>query len=137
MTPDSNLIQQAQQGNTDAFEQLMRRYQEQIFRISRSIVKNSQDAEDIVQDTFLQAYLKLDQLRQPKGFFSWLQKIAVNLSKNHKSQAQDSICRIQISHIMAGAQMLLHHFYFSQKICLSALVVPKHGLYGTNIFNTD
>lgn len=87
MTPDPNLIQQAQQGNTDAFEQLMRRYQEQIFRISRSIVKNSQDAEDIVQDTFLQAYLKLDQLRQPDGFFSWLQKIAVNLSKNHKSRS--------------------------------------------------
>lgn len=86
MTSDSNLIQQAQQGNTDAFGQLIQRYQEQIFRISRSIVKNSQDAEDIVQDTFLQAYLKLDQLRQSESFFSWLQKIAVNLSKNHKSR---------------------------------------------------
>jgi RNA polymerase sigma-70 factor (ECF subfamily) len=86
MTPDSSLIQQVQQGNTDAFEQLMRKYQEQIFRISRSIVKNPQDAEDIVQDTFLQAYLKLNQLRHPDDFSSWLQKIAVNLSKNHKSR---------------------------------------------------
>lgn len=87
MTPDSNLIQLVQQGNTDAFEQLMRRYQGQIFRISHSIVKNPQDAEDIVQDTFLQAYLKLDQLRHPDNFFSWLQKIAVNVSKNHNSRS--------------------------------------------------
>jgi RNA polymerase sigma-70 factor, ECF subfamily len=87
MTPDSSLIQQVQQGNTDAFEQLMRKHQEQIFRISQSIVKNPQDAEDIVQDTFLQAYLKLNQLKQPDGFSSWLQKIAVNLSKNHRSRS--------------------------------------------------
>jgi len=87
MTPDSSLIHLVQHGNTDAFEQLMRRYQGQIFRISQSIVKNPQDAEEITQDTFMQAYLKFDQLRHPDRFFSWLQKIAVNLSKNHKSRS--------------------------------------------------
>jgi len=87
MITDASLIQQIQQGDTHAFKQLMQRYQGQIYRISRSIVKNQQDAEEITQDTFMQAYLKLDQLRRPDGFSSWLQKIAINLSKNHKSRS--------------------------------------------------
>ena len=78
--PDVALVERAKAGDDAAFEQLIRQYDRQIFRIARHITQNKEDAEDIVQDTFLKAYRKLDQFQGNSKFYTWLVRIAVNES---------------------------------------------------------
>ena len=63
-----------------AFEKLVRQYDRQVFRIANHIVQNREDAEDVVQDAFLKAYVKLDQFQGNSKFYTWLVRIAVNES---------------------------------------------------------
>jgi RNA polymerase sigma-70 factor (ECF subfamily) len=78
--PDVELVARAKGGDEAAFEQLIRQYDRQIFRIARHITQNKEDAEDIVQDTFLKAYQKLHQFQGNSKFYTWLVRIAVNES---------------------------------------------------------
>ena len=78
--PDVALVERAKGGDEAAFEQLIRQYDRQIFRIARHITQNKEDAEDIVQDTFLKAYQKLHQFQGNSKFYTWLVRIAVNES---------------------------------------------------------
>ena len=72
------LVQAAQQGDISAFEQLVSRYDRNVFRIAQHITQNREDAEDVVQDAFLKAYQKLDQFQGNSKFYTWLVRIAVN-----------------------------------------------------------
>lgn len=63
-----------------AYEQLVRQYDRQVFRIAQHITQNREDAEDIVQDSFLKAYEKIDQFQGNSKFSTWLIRIAVNES---------------------------------------------------------
>jgi RNA polymerase sigma-70 factor (ECF subfamily) len=72
------LIQQILQGDNEAFGQLFRKYNQQIYSICFSILNNSHDAEEATSETFIHAYLKLDQLERTDRFSAWLQKIARN-----------------------------------------------------------
>ena len=76
--PDVALVAKAKAGDEAAFEQLIRQYDRQIFRIARHITQNKEDAEDIVQDTFLKAYQKLHQFQGNSKFYTWIVRIAVN-----------------------------------------------------------
>ncbi|MHB1021088.1 MAG: sigma-70 family RNA polymerase sigma factor [Acidobacteriaceae bacterium] len=78
--PDVALVARAKAGDVSAFEQLVRQYDRQIFRIAQHITQNREDAEDIVQDAFLKAYEKLDQFQGNSKFYTWLVRIAVNES---------------------------------------------------------
>jgi RNA polymerase sigma-70 factor (ECF subfamily) len=72
------LVHAAQQGDISAFEQLIKRYDRNVFRIAQHITQNREDAEDVVQDAFLKAYQKLDQFQGNSKFYTWLVRIAVN-----------------------------------------------------------
>src|SRR5678816_3127914 len=72
------LVQAAQQGDISAFEQLVSRYDRNVFRIAQHITQNREDAEDVLQDAFLKAYQKLDQFQGNSKFYTWLVRIAVN-----------------------------------------------------------
>ena len=78
--PDVALVARAKQGDTAAFEQLVRQYERQIFRVAQHITQNREDAEDITQDAFFKAYEKLDQFQGNSKFSTWLVRIAVNES---------------------------------------------------------
>jgi RNA polymerase sigma-70 factor (ECF subfamily) len=78
--PDVALVARAKQGDTAAFEQLVRQYERQIFRVAHHITQNREDAEDITQDAFFKAYEKLDQFQGNSKFSTWLVRIAVNES---------------------------------------------------------
>lgn len=78
--PDLALVAQAKQGDVQAFEQLVKRYDRQVFRIAQHITQNREDAEDVVQDAFLKAFEKLDQFQGNSKFYTWLVRIAVNES---------------------------------------------------------
>ena len=74
------LVQAAKQGDVGAFEQLVKRYDRNIFRIAQHITQNREDAEDVVQDAFLKAYENLEQFQGNSKFYTWLVRIAVNES---------------------------------------------------------
>jgi RNA polymerase sigma-70 factor (ECF subfamily) len=78
--PDILLVNRARDGDVHAFEQLVKQYDRQVFRIAQHITQNREDAEDVVQDAFLKAYEKLDQFQGNSKFYTWLVRIAVNES---------------------------------------------------------
>ena len=82
MAKENTLIYRAQAGDEGAFAELMRAYHTYVCTIVIGIVKNSHDAEEVVQDTFLSAYRGLTQLENSAKFKSWLAEIARNRARN-------------------------------------------------------
>ena len=78
VTEEQALVQAAKCGEVAAFEDLVRRYDRNVFRIAQHITQNREDAEDVVQDAFLKAYENLDQFQGQSKFYTWLVRIAVN-----------------------------------------------------------
>lgn len=72
------LVQAAKGGDLEAFSQLVKRYDRNIFRIAQHITHNEEDAQDVVQDAFLKAYQNLNQFQGNSKFYTWLVRIAVN-----------------------------------------------------------
>ena len=77
---ESTLVAQARVGDTIAFGELVRRYEGKIFRLAQHITQNREDAEDVLQETFLKAYEHLDQFQGNSKFYTWVVRIAVNQS---------------------------------------------------------
>ena len=78
--PDVALVERVSAGDISAYDELVRKYDRQIFRIAQHITQNREDAEDVMQDAFLKAYEKLDQFQGNSKFYTWLVRIAVNES---------------------------------------------------------
>ncbi len=72
------LVQAAKGGDVSAFEQLVKRYDRNVFRIAQHITQNREDAEDVVQEAFLKAYNNLKGFQGQSKFYTWLVRIAVN-----------------------------------------------------------
>ena len=72
------LVLAAKAGDVSAFEDLVRRYDRNVFRIAQHITQNREDAEDVVQDAFLKSYENLGQFQGQSKFYTWLVRIAVN-----------------------------------------------------------
>ncbi len=75
---DIDIIKRILDGNVDAFEIIMRRYNQRLFRIARSILKDEHEAMDAVQEAYVKAYYQLDKFNGPDGFASWLSRIVSN-----------------------------------------------------------
>lgn len=72
------LVRAAKVGDLEAFSELVRRYDRNVFRIAQHITHNEEDAQDVVQDAFLKAYQNLGQFQEQSKFYTWLVRIAVN-----------------------------------------------------------
>jgi RNA polymerase sigma-70 factor (ECF subfamily) len=79
---DERLVFRAKQGDVEAFTELVRSCQERVFRTILSFTRNVQDADDLMQETFLQAYRNLGEFKGRSSFFTWVYRIAVNRSLN-------------------------------------------------------
>jgi RNA polymerase sigma-70 factor (ECF subfamily) len=75
---ESVLVSQAREGDTEAFAALVRRYEGKIFRLAQHVTQNREDAEDVLQETFMKAYEHLDQFKGDSKFYTWIVRIAVN-----------------------------------------------------------
>jgi len=77
--PDETaVVLQAREGDAKAFSELVRRYEGKIFRLAMHITQNREDAEDVLQETFLKAYEHLNQFQGNSKFYTWIVRIAVN-----------------------------------------------------------
>jgi RNA polymerase sigma-70 factor (ECF subfamily) len=72
------LVAQSREGDTAAFGELVRRYEGKIFRLAQHVTQNREDAEDVLQETFMKAYEHLDQFQGNSKFYTWIVRIAVN-----------------------------------------------------------
>lgn len=79
---DRELVEQARTGNAQAFGTIVERYQKRIFRLAYHIVRSGAEAEDVTQEVFVRAYQALDRFDGRSEPFTWLYRIAVNLSLN-------------------------------------------------------
>ena len=85
---DHDLIARVRNGEGAAFEKLMRRYNQRIFRTARAVLRDEAEAEDVVQETFVRAFRHLEQFEERSSVGTWLTRIAVNeaLSRLRRSQ---------------------------------------------------
>jgi len=76
--PDERLVEQARGGDASAFTLLVERHQRQIYRLALRMMGNEADAEEILQESFLSAFGKLEEFRGDASFGSWVYRIAAN-----------------------------------------------------------
>ena len=78
--PDDELVRFAQGGENRAFDELVRRYQDKVYRLSYKILRHEDDAAEALQDAFLSAYRGLKNFKAESTFSTWLYRIATNAS---------------------------------------------------------
>ncbi len=84
MSDDTQLIDQALKGQTEAFGQLVLKYQDRLFNTVFHVVGHAEDARDVVQEALVQAFLKLESFRHDSAFYTWLYRIAFNVAITHR-----------------------------------------------------
>jgi RNA polymerase sigma-70 factor (ECF subfamily) len=83
LSDDASLIAATLAGDTAAFGRLVGLYQDRLYNSLLRVVGSAEDAGDIVQDAFVQAFVKLDSFRGSSAFYTWLYRIAFNLAMSH------------------------------------------------------
>ena len=92
MNDDIELIEQTRQGDVAAFEKLVRKHQDRLFNTIMHVVGNREEAEDVVQEAFVQAFLKLNHFQRQSAFYTWLYRIAFNtaVSRQRRKRVENS-----------------------------------------------
>jgi RNA polymerase sigma-70 factor, ECF subfamily len=87
------LVERARAGDAAAFSELVQRYERKIYRLAKHITQNDEDAEDVLQESFLKAYTHLDSFHGDSKFYTWLVRIAVNeaLMKLRKRKSDKTV----------------------------------------------
>lgn len=80
-TSDIEVVEKVKGGDKKAYSILVRRHQKSLFRMSMRFVKDSDVAEDVVQESFIKAYERLASFEARSSFRSWLFQIAINTAK--------------------------------------------------------
>jgi RNA polymerase sigma-70 factor, ECF subfamily len=90
---EAALVARAKAGDPDAFAELVNHYERRVFRMAKQITQNDEDAEDVLQETFLKAYSHLDDFQGNSKFYTWLVRIAVNeaLMKLRKRRSDKTV----------------------------------------------
>ena len=91
---DERLVQQTLCGDRDSFNRLVQKYQATVYGFAYHWTHNFADAQDLTQETFFQAYQKLDQLRDASKFANWLRRIAANVCRMWQRRQCDIIVSI-------------------------------------------
>jgi DNA-directed RNA polymerase specialized sigma subunit len=87
-----DLLQQCKQGSTSGFKALYEKYVKAMFNTSLRIVAHATDAEDIVQEAFIDAFRNIDRFTYQSSFGAWLKRIVINKSIHHTCRIKRSFC---------------------------------------------
>ena len=80
---DDVLVEQCQQGDSVAMERLILKYQDRIHNVIRKMCANADDAAELTQETFVKVIESIDKFKGRSSFYTWLFRIAVNVTLNH------------------------------------------------------
>jgi len=84
---DAELVERVKNGQTEAFNELVLRYQDRLFNTCWRICGHLEDARDLTQQAFLKAYESLGGFRHQSAFYTWIFRVAVNLALSHRRSA--------------------------------------------------
>jgi RNA polymerase sigma-70 factor, ECF subfamily len=106
---DQDLLARVLNGELDAYEGIMRRHNQRLFRLARSIVTVDAEAMDVVQESYINAYQRLSELQNPAALGTWLAKIVRNTSlmhlrKNRRYQQMDERDLEKVLHLSRPVQ---------------------------------
>lgn len=88
---ESELIKRAKEGNDEAFEMLISRYEKKIYNLAYRFLNNEEDAAEVLQETLIRAYRFLKKFEERSSFYTWLYRIAVNVAlRKLKKRAKES-----------------------------------------------
>src|SRR5262245_880640 len=94
---DEEIVERILEGETALFELIMRRYNQRLYRITRAIVRDDAEAEDVTQDAYVRAFEHLGQFAGRARFSTWLTRIAVNEAtarlrrRGHQTDIEESM----------------------------------------------
>lgn len=88
---DMALVHRARKGELDAYDELVRRYQERIYAIVYHMTSHHEDASDLAQETFIKAYQALSSFKGDSSFYTWIYRIAVNRTLNFLKQRKNRV----------------------------------------------
>jgi RNA polymerase sigma-70 factor (ECF subfamily) len=88
-TGESELVRRAQKGDLEAYDELIKRYQERIYATIYHMTSNHEDANDLAQDAFIKAFQALKSFKGGSSFYTWIYRIAVNKTINFLKQRKN------------------------------------------------
>ena len=94
--PDAELVALAQRGRRGAFRELMQRCNQRLFRVARAVIGEDSEAEDVLQESYMRAYHKLDSFRGDSSLLTWLTTIVLNEARG----------RLRKRHPMVGLEQV-------------------------------
>ena len=90
-TAEMDLVRRAQQGDLEAYDELIQRYQQRIYATVYHMTSNHEDANDLAQDSFIKAFQALKSFKGGSSFYTWLYRIAVNKTINFLKQRNNRV----------------------------------------------
>jgi RNA polymerase sigma-70 factor (ECF subfamily) len=93
MPDDQRLITECLEGRTAAYGELVSRYQDRLYNTLLRFLGNAEDARDVLQDAFLNAYLALENFKGDSQLYTWLYRIAMNTAMTHKRKERVALSR--------------------------------------------
>ena len=90
-TEDLALVQRSKRGDTSAYDELVRRYQERVYATIYHMTANHEDANDLAQETFIKGYQALQSFKGDSSFYTWVYRIAVNKTINFLKQRKNKL----------------------------------------------
>lgn len=129
---DYKLIRAAQQGDTSAFEELVRHYDRAVLRLAVHITGSQDDAQDIYQEAFLRAYINLGSFRFECSFYTWMYRIVTNLCLDHLRKKHSRLRDLTVAVSPDGEEEALVGRIPDQ----SAVSNPERSLLGREVRET-
>ena len=91
VSDDAQLIHETLAGQSAAFGKLVRKYQDRLYQTLVHMVGSPEDALDIAQEAFVQAFLKLETFKRQSAFYTWLYRIAFNMAASHRRRRKPTL----------------------------------------------
>ncbi len=104
---DEALVARAREGDEGAVRALVRRHNRQLFRVARGVVRDDGEAEDIVQETYVRAFTRLESFRGSAAFATWLTRIALNEALGRLRRRRPAADLAQLDTACNGAQVIM------------------------------
>lgn len=128
---ETALIQMAQAGSREAFEELVRRYDREVLRLAMNLLRSPDDARDVYQDAFLKVYKNLHRFRFECSFYTWLYRVVTNVCldqlRRRRSRREDQAPEVPDSLENPGTD------FFERQAEVRAQANPEQALMGREI----
>lgn len=93
---ERELIRKAKQGNLYPFEQLVKKYQKNMYRLAFRMTKDHDSADDLAQETFVKAFTSIGSFKEEYSFYPWIFKICMNLSINYLKKKKFTVSESEL-----------------------------------------